>query len=161
MKTACIGFVLTLAIVLTGCGRRGEQALIFSGEATEQWESARANSDAEAIAKMYTEDAQVMPPNAPLVEGRSAIRAYYRNVFESTAAPAKYDEREVIVFGDMTYRQGIYELAMPDGRTEYGKFMQLWKNVDGDWKLHRAMWSSSAEMNQPATAEIASEATKG
>lgn len=161
MKTAAIGFVLTLAIVLTACSRRSEQALIFSSAATQQWEAARANSDAEAIAKLYTEDAQVMPPNAPLVEGRSAIRAYYRNAFESATAPAKYDEREVIVFGDMTYRQGIYELAMPDGRTEYGKFMQLWKNVDGDWKLHRQMWSSSEEAPPPATAVVPSGKTQG
>lgn len=161
MKTAALGFVLTLAIVLTACGRRGDQALIFSGDVTQQWEAARANSDADAIAGLYTEDAQVMPPNAPMVEGRSAILSYYRNVFEAATAPAKFDEREVIVFGDITYRQGIYELAMPDGRTEYGKFMQLWKNVGGDWKLHRQMWSSSEETNQPTTAVVPTEATQG
>jgi uncharacterized protein (TIGR02246 family) len=161
MKTAALGFVLALAIVLTACGRRGEQALIFSAEATQQWETARAAADAEAISRLYTEDAQLMPPNAPVVEGRSAIRSYYRNVFEAAAAPARYDEREVIVFGDITYRQGIYELALPDGRTEYGKFMQLWKNVDGNWRLHRAMWSSSEEAAPPATAVISSDATQG
>lgn len=154
MKTAHIGFVLALLVALVACGQR-KQALIFSAEAAQEWEAARANNDAEAIAAIHTEDAQVMPPNAPVVEGRSAIRSYYRNVFETQAVPAKFDEREVIVFGDMTYRQGIYEMELPDGRHEYGKFMQLWKNVDGNWKLHRAMWSSSEESPPDASAAAA------
>ena len=158
MKTAYIGFVLALLIALAACGRR-EQALIFSGEAAQEWEAARANNDAEAMAAIHTEDAQVMPPNSPVVEGRSAIRSYYRNVFETQAVPAKFDEREVIVFGDITYRQGIYEMELPAGRTEYGKFMELWKNVNGEWKLHRAMWSSSEESPPESAAAKSAQAT--
>jgi len=155
MKTARFGFVLSyglvLCLALTGCGRRDE-ALIFSDQSAQDWEVARAAGDADAIAALHTEDAQVMPPNAPVVEGRGAIRSYYRMVFETRSAPAKFDEREVIVFGRMTYRQGIYELELPDGRREYGKFMQLWKNVDGEWRLHRAMWSSSEPSASAAAA---------
>jgi uncharacterized protein (TIGR02246 family) len=142
MKMLILGLSSALLVGLAAC-QGGEPALVFSGDVTQDWETARANGDADAIAALHTEDAQVMPPNAPMVEGRSAIRAYYRNVFENRSAPARFDEREVIVFGRMTYRQGIYEMEMPNGKREYGKFMQIWKSVDGKWQLHRAMWSSS------------------
>lgn len=154
MKTLTLGLVSALLLGLTACGG-GEPALVFSSDVTQDWETARANGDADAIAALHTEDAQVMPPNAPVVEGRSAIRSYYRNVFEARTAPARFDEREVIVFGRMTYRQGIYEMEMPNGTREYGKFMQLWKSVDGKWQLHRAMWSSSEPLASAARAEDA------
>lgn len=154
MKMLTLSLVPALLMGLTACGG-GEPALVFSGDVTQEWEAARANGDADAIAALHTEDAQVMPPNAPMVEGRSAIRAYYRTVFESRAAPARFDEREVIVFGRMTYRQGIYEMEMPNGKREYGKFMQLWKSVDGKWQLHRAMWSSSEPLASTAQADDA------
>src|SRR5687768_7438605 len=76
MKTLTLSLVSALVMGLTACGG-GEPALVFSGDVTQEWEAARANGDADAIAALHTEDAQVMPPNAPMVEGRSAIRAYY------------------------------------------------------------------------------------
>ena len=38
----------------------------------------------------------------------------------------------------------------PDGAViKTGKFMELWKKVDGKWLIHRDMWSSNAP--RPAT----------
>jgi ketosteroid isomerase-like protein len=93
------------------------------------------------MAAIHTEDAQVLPPNAPVVEGREAIRAYFRDLFEQRAAPAVFDAREIIVFGNIAYRQGSYAVTLADGHTEYGKFIQLWKKANGTWKIYRQMWS--------------------
>ncbi len=143
-------FVLTLA----ACDR--QPAHVFPETAVTDWEAARAAGDADALAETYTEDAKVLPPGVPVVEGRAAIRTFFRNLFETRPESADFDEREIVVFGDYTYRQGSYSLPLPDGSIEYGKFIQLWKNVDGTWKLHRSMWSpngpplaSSASVTQP------------
>jgi uncharacterized protein (TIGR02246 family) len=133
--------VAALALSLTACERR--PANVFPETAAVEWETARNAGDADALAALHTENAQILPPGAPLIEGRAAIRTYYRNVFEQHAAPMEFDVRDIIVFGNIVYRQGNYSQALGDGSTEYGKFIQLWKNADGSWKVHRQMWSSN------------------
>ncbi len=133
--------VAALALSLTACERR--PANVFPETAAVEWETARNSGDADALAELHTENAQILPPGAPLVEGRAAIRTYFRNLFEHNPAPMLFDVRDIIVFGDIVYRQGNYSTALDDGSTEYGKFIQLWKNADGSWKIHRQMWSSN------------------
>lgn len=143
VKRLGIGNVLASVFLVTLAACDQPPARVFSETAVLEWESARDARDADALAEAYTEDAQVLPPGAPLIEGRAAIRTFYRNEFESGTEAADFDAREIIVFGDVTYRQGVYSAAVPGGGTEYGKFIQLWKKVDGVWKLHRSMWSAN------------------
>jgi uncharacterized protein (TIGR02246 family) len=135
---------------MTACSPE-RQALIFGGDVAADWEKAYNAGDAEGIAALMTEDAVVMPPNAPSVEGRSAIKAFYREHFANRVVPAKTDERELIVFGEITYRHGVYALELPNGGTEYGKFVELWKNDNGQWRLHRSIWSSNEPTGTPQT----------
>jgi len=141
--------VAALVLSLTACERR--PANVFPETAALEWETARNSGDAEAMAAIHTENAQVLPPDAPVVEGRAAIRTYFRNLFEQRAAPAVFDAREIVVFGSFAYRQGIYSVALPDGSTTYGKFIQLWKNDDGVWRIHRQMWSRNGPPLAPAS----------
>jgi uncharacterized protein (TIGR02246 family) len=141
MKRLRSGHVLAILLVLalTACDR--QPARVFPETAVKEWEDARSARDANAMAEVYTEDAKVLPPDAPVVEGRAAIRTFFRNLFEARPEPADFDEREIVVLGNYTWRQGIYSLPLPGGSIEYGKFIQLWKRENGVWKLHRSMWS--------------------
>lgn len=141
MKRLRVGLVVASVLVLTQAACDQQPARVFPETAVKEWEAARNARDADALADVYTEDAKVLPPGAPVVEGRAAIRTFFRNLFESLPEPADFDEREIVVLGNYTYRQGIYSLPLPDGSIEYGKFIQLWKKDDGVWKLHRSMWS--------------------
>jgi uncharacterized protein (TIGR02246 family) len=125
-------------------------ANVFSETAASEWEAARNAGDADAMAAAHTEDAEILPPNAPVIEGRAGIRTYFRNLFEQRTAPAVFDVREIVVFGNFAYRQGNYSVTLADGRTEYGKFIQLWKREDGVWKIHRQMWSRNGPALAPA-----------
>jgi ketosteroid isomerase-like protein len=142
-----------LVLALAACDR--QPARVFPETAVQEWEAARSARDADAMAQVYTEDAKVLPPDAPVVEGRAAIRTFFRNLFEARPEPAAFDERELEVLGKYTWRQGIYSLPLPDGTVEYGKFIQLWKLEKGEWKLHRSMWSPNGRpvpaMAAPAT----------
>ena len=128
-----------LVVALTGCDR--QPARVFPETAVKEWEQARNSRDADAMAEVYTEDANVLPPDGPVVEGRASIRTFFRNLFESRPEPAEFDEREIVVLGNYTWRQGAYSVPLADGSIEYGKFIQLWKKQNGVWKLHRSMWS--------------------
>jgi ketosteroid isomerase-like protein len=46
--------------------------------------------------------------------------------------------------GDTAIEVGRYTLRGEEGQTlDRGKFIVIWKQVEGEWKLHRDMFSSS------------------
>lgn len=145
--------MIVFALGLMACDR--QPARVFPETAVKEWEAARSARDAEAMAAVYTEDAKVLPPDQPVVEGRAAIRTFFRNLFEARPEPADFDEREIVVLGKYTWRQGIYSVQLPHGMMEYGKFIQLWKLENGDWKLHRSMWSPNGPPIPAAAAPAA------
>lgn len=156
MTTFRTGFVLALAplvlmTVVAGCARR-EQALIFDDSVATNMENAVNQRDADALAEVLDTDVQLLPPNSPVIDGHGEAKAFFREQFEYTgASTTKWDVRDLIVFNDYTYRQGIYQTDLPTGETRYGKFVHLWKNHPNGWKLYRAMWSSSeSTLTQPA-----------
>lgn len=57
------------------------QGLQDPRDAAKVFIEATAAGDAEALAALYTLDAVLMPPNAPAIHGRDAIRAVFANNF--------------------------------------------------------------------------------
>jgi ketosteroid isomerase-like protein len=129
---------------LTACTLK-ESPVPFSAAAAEASEDARKKGDYEALSSMYTDDAKLLPPNSPIIEGRPAIREFLRKLFIDEGVPLELTQREVSVVGNFAYRDGVLSQHHKDGTTEIGKFVQLWKYTDGDWKLHRVIWN----MNGP------------
>ena len=55
---------------------------------------------------------------------------------------------EVEGLGDTAVEVGSFTLFAKTGATiDQGKYLVLWKRVDGAWRLHRDCWNS----NQPAS----------
>ena len=54
-----------------------------------EWEAAANRKDASSIAALYTEDALLMPPNAPAVRGRAAVEAFFKGLFDQGARDVK------------------------------------------------------------------------
>ena len=93
----------------------------------------------------YTEDAVILPPNAPAVQGRKALVSYLE------AFPAfsdyKQETQEIVGFGDLAYDRETYSVTMlpPGGPAikDAGKIIWIWKKqADGGWKLWREIWNS-------------------
>ena len=113
---------------------------------TASLDEAFDSGDAAAAAALYTDDAMLFPPNMEPVSGSSAIQAFWA---ETIAAGMTVDlkTKEVSGAGDMLLEVGGYSITAPDGsHADHGTFMVLYKNVDGDWKLHRDIWNSSMAM---------------
>ena len=91
----------------------------------------------------YCRDAQVYSPGVPAVVGRdSIINFFYQNGTNKEAKielPAGniYGNEELVV-EEVTYN-------FPDGKGgsfDKGKFIALWKQEDGQWKLYREIWNT-------------------
>jgi ketosteroid isomerase-like protein len=139
-----------LAAFLVACAPSAPAPLAFSQSAADASNKAVVDRNYKALAEMYTEDAKLMPPHEPVIEGRPAIREYLHDLFIEQRAPAELDQREVFVAGDYAYRDGILTQPTGNGNAEIGKFVQIWKYSDGAWKLHRTIWNLSGA-ESPAT----------
>ena len=111
--------------------------------ATQQWADAFNNGDAATIAGMMSPDGQIMPPNGGIIEGREAIQAFWQG-FIDTGVKGSLTSIEITVDGNMAYKVGTFRISDPSGQeVDHGKFLEIWRFMDGKWQFHRDMWNSS------------------
>ena len=104
-----------------------------------------ARRDAAAVAALYTEGGQLLPPHGDVVTGRAGIEMFWKSAMEMGIASAGLDTVELDDLGDTAIEIGRYTLVASDGEMlEHGKYLVVWKQDGGAWRLHRDMWSSNA-----------------
>ena len=103
-----------------------------------------------ANAAEYAENAVFMPPNLPVVEGRAAIRAWFKafpplSAFSLTSA-------DVGGLGDIAYDRGTYALTIAAaGKTpavsDHGKYLAVWRRqTGGSWLMVADMFNSDVPL---------------
>ena len=105
--------------------------------------------DADALAAAYTEDAVLLPPNAPAVSGRAAIREFWAtDSANTTGAGLKFvfpGDGPAEVSGDLAYESGSFKVVDASGAAVVtGKYIGVFKKVDGKWLLARDTWNTDA-----------------
>jgi uncharacterized protein (TIGR02246 family) len=117
--------------------------------ANAQFVSAFKRGDATGIANLYTSGAQLLPANSDFVRGTAAIRTFWQSVIDMGLKGASLETVEVEGHGDTAIEVGRYRLfAAGDVVADQGKYVVVWKNDNGTWKLHRDIWTTS----EPAAA---------
>jgi len=115
--------------------------------AVADWLDQIRKRDAAAIAQNYTEDGVLMPPGAPLAEGRAAIEQAWRGMMETPGFELTFEPTSIVVAsaGDMAMDRGTYRFSSTGASgpvTETGKYVVVWKNVNGDWKAAADIFNS-------------------
>jgi uncharacterized protein (TIGR02246 family) len=104
--------------------------------------TAAAGKDYAGMAGFYTEDAKLLPPDAPIVSGRKAIEEFWRtaaNALGLIGVELKTIDLEVT--GDTAYEIGEAELKLSSGQAK-AKYLVVWLGRDGQWRLHRDIWNN-------------------
>ena len=115
--------------------------------ANKAFSAAYGRGDAKAVAGMYTEPGQLFPPAAQIVAGRAAIEKYWKSALDSGVKGVELKTTEVFSLGETAAETGTYALTGKNGDSlDEGKYVVVWKRVDGQWRLHRDCWNS----NKPA-----------
>jgi len=151
MKTLFPIVATLLVLAISGCAPQvdleAEAAAIRSADADclKAW----AAKDVDRGLSCYSDDASVLPSNAPIATGKEAIRALWSQLFETPGFALSWDisELEVSRAGDLAYGHGTYELMVNDAAgnpvTERGTWVGVWKKqADGQWKLVADIWNS-------------------
>ncbi|QJW92307.1 DUF4440 domain-containing protein [Spirosoma taeanense] len=106
---------------------------------------------ATTLTSLYTTDARLLPPNSEPVQGASAIGDFWKGVYGMGIKRAKLETMEAEQQGDQVVELGRYTLYGPnDAQIDTGKYMVVWKKENGDWKLHRDIWNTSAPASMAA-----------
>jgi len=101
---------------------------------------------------MYTDDAKVLPPNAPIVDGRRSIEQFWKAVMGSGIAAVELKTSEIEHFGDTVVEIGNATLVGTSREVlDHGKYVVVWKQIAGQWKLHRDCWNSSEAIRKQAS----------
>lgn len=98
-----------------------------------------------ALDSVYTSDARILPPGAPMISGREGIRKFWADAVAGLdAKSATLTSIDVMPAGDSVIEIGAAALSLNSGATVEGKYVVYWKNEDGRWKWHVDIWNMNA-----------------
>jgi uncharacterized protein (TIGR02246 family) len=112
--------------------------------ANVQFSSAAAKGDGAALAALYSPDGQVMPAGSDPIRGADAIQKFWQGAIDSGVAAIGLKTIEVFGHGPTATEVGAYELRDKAGKVlDHGKYIVVWRQEDGKWKLLRDMFSTN------------------
>jgi len=114
------------------------------------FEAAMRKGDGAAVAALYTAQAQLLPFGSDVVSGTPAIAKFWQGVIDSGIGGGSLKTLEVESHGGTAHEVGSYALQDKAGKAlDHGKYVVIWKQEGGRWKLHRDIWTSSVPPAKP------------
>jgi ketosteroid isomerase-like protein len=101
----------------------------------------------DALDRVYTTDARILPPGAPMVSGRENIKAFWRSAIEAMNVRAVKLETvsfEALADTGIEIGRATLEFAAPEVPMATVKYVVIWKREDGMWKWHIDIWNPDA-----------------
>ena len=114
---------------------------------TQSWFQAYNAGDADAVTALFADDATLMPPDATAVSGKDAIH----NFFVVSIGVSQHEGSTINltgtpqggVAGDWGWLSATDTVKDKTGQVvDTGKFLVVFKKVDGKWVFFRDLWSS-------------------
>ena len=143
---------MTLVLVWTVSGGTAlAQGVVDLLTMSPTWEAFYNAADLDGLVDLYTEDAVVMPPDAPAATGAAAMRA---NVEAYLGFGLVRSEVPVVeahgISGDLAWGAGPYRFYDAEGNlAAEGKYLVVYRFADGVWRIVRHMWSNDAPPPAP------------
>jgi ketosteroid isomerase-like protein len=154
--TIAVLFTSIVMGLLCSCNNAGiktEGAAIFSLDSAKAAIEASnkvfggcwATGDSARFVGCYTSDACINPPNMPRMCGTAAISAFFNGGYKMGVRNIRLTTEEVMGGADAVAEIGTYEMLGDKNMSlEKGKFIVVWKQENGKWKMHRDVWNSDS-----------------
>ena len=112
-------------------------------EANRKFGAAAGCKDYAGLAALYTDNAKLLPPDAPFVSGRKAIEEFWRAAAASLGLiSVALKTQDLEVSGDIACETGEADLTLNSGPAKV-KYLVVWRRGgDGQWRLHRDIWNA-------------------
>jgi uncharacterized protein (TIGR02246 family) len=151
---------VALILLASGCNQQAPDTRAADESAVRdadtQWSKAAAANDLDATVSYYSDDAVLLPPNAPIATGKQAIRAVWASSLLSPDVTVTWqvNKADVARSGELAYVVGAYQITAknPKGKTleDRGKLVEVWKKqADGKWKTVADIFNSDLPVPAP------------
>lgn len=112
--------------------------------ANNSFMQAFARGDAAGVAALYTSEGMAMAPGFEAFTGREQIQALWQGAMDMGLKGATLETVELDQVDDTAIEVGRYTLSGASGNLiDAGKYLVVWKEVDGRWLLHRDIWNTN------------------
>ena len=101
--------------------------------------------DAAAVAQLYAADAQLLPPNDKIVEGRANIQAFWQGAIGAGLKMTSLTATTITPAGNLVVETGKYVSTIPAAGatvTDEGKYVVVWRREGRNWKMIRDIFNS-------------------
>jgi len=165
MLPVCMICLLAFSILFSSCNSEsgktasGSALNLDSVKATidasnKEYGACFATGDSVKFVGFYTADACINPPNMPRMCGTQAITAFFNGGYKMGIRNIKLTVEEVMGSDGCIAEIGKYDLlGDKDVSMDKGKYIVVWKQVEGKWKMHRDEWNSDNPCPPPPPAE--------
>jgi ketosteroid isomerase-like protein len=110
---------------------------------TQFMQAVKARDEARFVA-LYTEEAVLLLPGREPLQGHAGVRSFFSSFDARGVREIRLTTLELEVFGDTAWERGSSEAVGVDGAVlARAKYIVIWKQVPGGWKLHRDILNAS------------------
>ncbi len=108
----------------------------------------KAKDAARLVDAFYADDARVLPPGHPPVNGKAAAREFWQGVLASGVSALDLDTTHIEVSGDLAYGVGSFVMHVQKAGSapaeQRGKYVVVYRREPaGGWKAVADMFSSN------------------
>jgi ketosteroid isomerase-like protein len=117
---------------------------------TTAFTRAHITRDTAFLNNIFTKDARVLAPNSEVVTGKKSISQL--NSEWVNYGVHQFEEISTAMYGGGNFivDEGNYFMIYgPDSTSERGKYINVWKKVNGNWKIYSNIWNSSLPLPDP------------
>jgi len=129
------------AIVFVALPAMAQSVKTSIDQANLTFSAAFARGDAAGLAALYTEQATILPPGAPMMKGRKNIEAFWKEAM-TTLKNLKLKAVDVESFGTTTAREIGTFTADAGSQQVVGKYVVIWKKSGKSWHLSTDIWNT-------------------
>jgi ketosteroid isomerase-like protein len=113
-------------------------------EKSDKFTQAHITRDTAYLNNIFSKDANVYSPNSDIITGRDAIATV--NTEWVNYGIKEFTEETTSFFGNESYLidEGTFYLRYgEDNITDKGKYINIWKKENGEWKICSSIWNTS------------------
>ena len=151
-----LSLITFLTLILVNCNQPVNDTTKFDLEkATNEiahrlraYEDALTNGDKAEFENLYTVDAEIFHDGSPSTIGRQNIVEVFEGWVRDSVTGG-FNTTGLWGNEDLLVEQGTGYFAHASGKWKTtGKYLLVWKKVDGEWKIFRDTWFSDPEVKE-------------
>lgn len=144
--------MLLAPLLVSSCGTQDDgrrlgdlqAACAIVARRNAEFTDAHVAGDVATIDAMFTRDAKSLPPGSGPVTGAAALHEFTVEYLRAGVKEFREESTDCYGSGDLLVDQGTYVVVYgPDDTVERGKYLNVWMQEEGTWRIHANIWNTS------------------